>query len=84
MLLWVMGVGFENTCTVPGKWNVFKVISRLYGWVDETLKLNPLAIEHRVVVMTAGSHQEDSKLNPMGSQFSIPDLWNFSSELVRT
>ena len=22
ILLWVMGVGFENTCSVSGKWNV--------------------------------------------------------------
>ena len=28
-----------------------------------------LVVEHRVVVMTAGSHQEDPKFNPMGSQF---------------
>ena len=21
LLLWVIGVGFENTCTVSGKWN---------------------------------------------------------------
>ena len=26
-------VGFENTCTVSGKWNVSRVMPRLYGWV---------------------------------------------------
>ena len=44
MLLWVMGVGFENTCTVSGKENVFKVIPRLYGWIYKTLKFFPLAV----------------------------------------
>ena len=68
-MLRVMCVGFEKTCTVPGKRNVFRVISRLYGWVCETLRPNRLVVEHRVVVMTAGSHQEDPKFNPMGSQF---------------
>ena len=62
-------VGFENTCTVPGKWNVFRVISRLYGWVCKTLRRNPLVFEHKVVVITAGSYQGNPKFNPMGSQF---------------
>ena len=84
MLLWVMSVGFEDTCTVPGKWNVFRVISRLFGRVYKTLRLNPLVVERNVVVMTAGSHQGDPKLNPMGSQFSILDLWNLSSELAES
>ena len=64
-----MFVGFENTCTVPGKWNVFRVISKLYGWVCKTFRGNPLVVEHRVVVMTAGSGQVDPKFNPMDSQF---------------
>ena len=32
--------------------------------------------------MTAGSHQDNPKSNSMGRQFSRPDLWNLSSELV--
>ena len=43
------------------------VIPRLYGWVYKTLRLSPLVVEHSVVVMSA-------RLNPMGSQFSIPAL----------
>ena len=39
MLLWVMGVGFENACTVSGKWNVTRVTPRLYGWVYKILRL---------------------------------------------
>ena len=58
-------MGFENTCTVPGKRNVFRVVSRLYGWVCKTLRRNPLVIEHRVVDMTAASHQDDPKFNLM-------------------
>ena len=33
MLLWVMGMGFEKTCTVLEKWIVSKVISKLYGCI---------------------------------------------------
>ena len=67
-------MGFKDTCTVPGKLNAFTVISRLYGWVYKTLKLNPLVVAHRVVGMTPGSHQDYPRVNIMGSQFSIPNL----------
>ena len=50
-----LSVEFENICTVSGKRNVSRVIPRLYGWVYKTLRLSPLAVEHSVVVMTAGS-----------------------------
>ena len=53
MRLWVMDVGFENTCTVSGK-NISRVIPRLYGWVYKALRLSPLAAEHSVVVIIAG------------------------------
>ena len=46
MLLWVMGAGFDNTCAVSGKWNVSRVIPRLYRWVYKTVRLSPLVIEH--------------------------------------
>ena len=62
MLLWVMSVGSENTCTVPGRWNVFRVILRLYGWVYENLRLNPLVVEHRVVIMMTCSHVNSNGL----------------------
>ena len=45
--------------------DVSRVIQRLYGWVYKTLRLSPLVAEHSVVVMS-------TRLNPMGSQFSIP------------
>ena len=75
MLLWVVGVGFDNICAVSGKWTVSSVISRLYEWVYKTLWLSPLVLEHSVVVMSA-------RLNPMRSQFSISILWNLCSESV--
>ena len=40
MLLWVISVGFENTCKVSGKWNVSSVIPRPYGWVYKILRLS--------------------------------------------
>ena len=67
-----MGMGFDNTCAVSGKWNASKVIPRLYGWVYKTLRLSPLVVEYSVVVMS-------TRLNLMGSQFSIPVLWNLCS-----
>ena len=63
-LLGVDGVGFDNTCTVSGK---YRAILRLYGWVYKILRLSPLVVEHSVVVMSA-------RLNPMGNQFLIPVL----------
>ena len=72
MLLWVMSVGVDNTCTVSVEWNVYRVILRLYGRVKKTFRLFPFVVEHSVVVM-------NERLNPMGSQFSIPVLWNLYS-----
>ena len=66
MLLWVMGVGFDNTCTVSGKWNVSRLIPRLYGWVCKTLRLSPLVVEHSVVVMTAGFQLRRSQIESYG------------------
>ena len=54
MLLGLMGVEFENTCTVSGKCTVSRVIPRFYGWVYKTLRISPLVVKHGVVVMTAG------------------------------
>ena len=44
MLLWVMDVGFENTCAVSGKWNV-QVVPRLYRWVYKILRLANIRAE---------------------------------------
>ena len=35
MVHWVMGVEFENTCINSEKWNISRVISRLYGWMHK-------------------------------------------------
>ena len=66
MLLWVMGVGFENTCTVSRKWNVSRVTARLYGWLYKNLRLSPLGVEHGVVVMTVGCQSRRSKIESYG------------------
>ena len=54
MLLRVMGVGFENTCAVSEKWNVSRVVPRLYGWVYKILRLVNITVEDRVVDVTLG------------------------------
>ena len=46
--------GFDNTCTVSEKWNVSRVIPRLYGWVYKSSRLTPLVVEHSVVVNECG------------------------------
>ena len=49
----------------------------------KTLRLSPLALEHSVVVTTAGfQNQDDPRLNPMGIQISFPVLLNLCSESV--
>ena len=53
MLLWVMVLGFQNTCAVSEKWNVSRVIPRLNGWVCKTLRLSPLAVKHSVLAVLA-------------------------------
>ena len=47
-------MGFENTCTVSGKWNISRVVPRLYGWVYKILKATPF------IGSTTSSHQRDS------------------------
>ena len=66
MLLRVMGLGFDNTCTVSGKWNVTRIISRLYGWPYKTLRPSKLVVEYSVVVMTAGSQSRRSQTESYG------------------
>ena len=62
MLLWIMGVGFENTCIVSRNGNVSRVIPRLCGWVYKTLRLSPLEVEHDVEVMTASCQSTRSQI----------------------
>ena len=56
--------GIESTCTVTSEWNVSRVIS----------ELSKLAVEHGVVVVTAGFNWDNPRLYPMGKQFYIPVL----------
>ena len=74
-----MGVELDNTCTVSRMWNVSRVISEIYRWVNNTLRLSLLVVEHSVMVMTAGSQSRRSQID---SQFSISVLWNLCSESV--
>ena len=52
---------FQRSEMAPGLFQDFT------DGVYETLRLSPLVVEHSVAVMSA-------RLNPMGSQFSIPLL----------
>ena len=64
MLLWVMGVGFENTCIVSRKWNVTRVVSRFYGWVYKILRLPLLLVQLQVP-----SSGDSQAAGPIRSQF---------------
>ena len=52
------------------------IIPRLYGSVYKNLRLSRLVVGHSIVVMSV-------RLNPMGSQFSVPVLTNLCSESAR-
>ena len=58
-----MAVGFEITCTVSGKWNISRVVTRLYGCVYKILKTTP------IISSTAVFYQGDSHL--VGSQSGV-------------
>ena len=77
MLLWVMGVGFYNTCTVLGKWNVSRVIPRLYGWVCKTLRLSLLVVDHSVVVMNAVFQSRRSQIESYGEPIFDSSVMTF-------
>ena len=53
ILLWVIGVGFGNTCAISGKWNISRVVPRLYGWLYKILRLPFITTEDGVMVATA-------------------------------
>ena len=55
MPLWVLCLGFENTWAVSKKWNVSRVISRLYGSVYKILRLLLTAVEYSIVVADTNS-----------------------------
>ena len=72
-----MGVALENTCTVSGKWNVTRVVPKLYGRVYTILRLLPLLVE--LQVPNLGDSQAAGSVY---SQFLIPALSNLCSDSV--
>ena len=52
------------------------IIPRLYGSVYKNFRLSRLVVGHSIVLMSA-------RLNPMGSQFSVPVLTYLCSESAR-
>ena len=44
MLLWVIGVGFDNTSTLSVKWNITRILSKLFGWVYIILRFLSLLV----------------------------------------
>ena len=63
MPLCMMGVGFENTCTLSGKWNVSRVIWRLYWWVYLISKLCQLIPGYSLMVVSEDNHVKGPKFN---------------------
>ena len=76
----MMLVGFQNTCTASGKSNVARVIPRLYRWVCKTGKLLPLADEHSVAAMTAGSQSRQPQIVSYGGPILDFRFINLCSE----
>ena len=60
--------GGESTVSLhsSGKWNISKVILRIFGWVCKILRLSPLVVAHGVVVMTVGSQSRQSQIESYG------------------
>ena len=73
-----MGVGFENTCTVSGKWNVSRSATGLYGGVYKIHKTTPIisstTVSHQGTSHSAGSQ---SVIITAGSQpgVKVPIQW---------
>ena len=82
ILLWVIVVWSENTCTFSGKWNASRVVPILYGWVYKTLRLTIITAEESLVVVMVCYHLGWPSSIPMGSQFSSPFLHNLCWEAV--
>ena len=70
-----MGVGFENTCPVSGKWDVTRVVPILFGRVYKILRLLPLLVELQVPNLV-----DSQAAGSMHSQFLIPALSNLCSD----
>ena len=51
MLLWVMGVGFQNTRTVSENLNASRIMSRLHEWDSNMLSFLIVIAEHSVMVL---------------------------------
>ena len=69
VLLWVIGVGFKNTSTLSVKWNVTRIVSKLFGWVYIILSFPSLLVE--LQVPNFGDFQAACS---MRDQFLIPAL----------
>ena len=65
-----MGMGFDNSCKVSEKWNVSRVIPRLYGWVYKTLRLSQLVVQHSVVVWV-----RDGIILAANYRFPFYEIW---------
>ena len=67
-----MSVGFEYTCTASGKRSNSRVIPKLCGWINETLRLNymptenSLLIKNILVIINVSPLASDPSLIPKG------------------
>ena len=68
-----MDVEFEKTRTISDKWNVSRIISRLYEWDCNMLRIPLVIAEHGVVVATTGYQYRKSQLDTrVWSNFRFP------------
>ena len=66
-VLWVIGVGFDNTCTISGKWNISRLFQEFIdGYIAKILRLSALVVEYSVKVMTAGSQSRQCQIESYG------------------
>ena len=72
-----MGVGFKNTCTESGKWNISKVVRGLCWWVYKIIYPQHKAVipECSLRVTTIGSQPGDLRSDPRRKQILSLLLW---------
>ena len=54
------------------------VIPKLYGWVNKTLRVSPLVLEHGVVVITVGSQSRRGGVEGEGEGIKFCDQFEDS------
>ena len=73
-----MGIGLKNFCTASGKWDIYKVVPRLFGWIRKNSNKTVLP-EFSLQVIFVVSQPGKLRSNPSRKQFLFLLLWSLCS-----